>query len=463
MNSLHEFAKPGFAGLSASTGFAMKCHSGFALLTPGMTRDRNLDRHPMSSLTRRSFLATAGAGLAASALARGAGAAEGQTSDQMLDELIKENQENGIGSGFDNASRNVKLPKKSLPTLSPSTAETTQTSIAQYEAIVAKGGWPEVQPAEGLRVGAKSPVVPALRERLAIAGDLELNSGDRQVFDSYVDAAVRRFQVRHGLHADGIVHEATLHALNVPAERRLAQLRTNAVRLKSLTGNLGNRIVVANIPAAQIEAIENGVAVTRHTAVAGKPDRPSPDVRSKITQINFNPFWTVPVSIIRKDLIPKMQAEPDYLTKNHIRIYDAKNNEQPPSQIDWYSAEAVNYKFKQDAGDFNSLGSMKINFPSPDGVYMHDTPSKNLFGEDFRFASSGCMRVQNVRELVYWILAETPGWSKAEIDEVIKSGERKDAKVAKPLPLYWVYVTAWATPDGVVQFREDIYNRDGVS
>jgi murein L,D-transpeptidase YcbB/YkuD len=417
----------------------------------------------MNALTRRSFLATAGAGLAAGALSRGVRAAEDQTPDQTLDELIKENQENGIGSGFDNASRNVKLPKKSLPTLSPSTAETTQTSIAQYETIVAKGGWPEVPPAEGLRVGVKAPAVPPLRERLAIAGDLELNSGDRQVFDSYVDAAVRRFQVRHGLHPDGVVHEATLRALNVPAERRLAQLRTNAVRLKSLTGNLGNRIVVANIPAAQIEAIENGVAVTRHTAVAGKPDRPSPDIRSKIVQINFNPFWTVPVSIIRKDLIPKMQAEPDYLTKNHIRIFDAKNNEQQPSQIDWYSAEAVNYKFKQDAGDFNSLGSIRINFPSPDGVYMHDTPSKNLFGEDFRFASSGCMRVQNVRELVYWILAETPGWSKPEIDEVIKSGERKDAKVAKPLPLYWVYVTAWATPDGVVQFRDDIYNRDGVS
>ncbi|MGZ5872270.1 MAG: L,D-transpeptidase family protein [Bradyrhizobium sp.] len=417
----------------------------------------------MSSLTRRSFLAAASASLAAGGLVRGARGAEEKTPDQMLDELIKENQENGIGSGFDNASRNVKLPKKSLPTLSPSTAETTQTSIAQYEAIVAKGGWPEVPPADGLRVGAKSPVVPPLRERLAIAGDLELNSGDHQVFDSYVDAAVRRFQVRHGLHADGIVHEATLRALNVPAQARLAQLRTNAVRLKSLTGNLGSRIVVANIPAAQIEAIENGVAITRHTAVAGKPDRPSPDIQSKIVQINFNPFWTVPVSIIRKDLIPKMQAEPDYLTKNHIRIFDARNNELSPAQIDWYSAEAVNYKFNQDAGDFNSLGSIRINFPSPHGVYMHDTPSKNLFGEDFRFASSGCMRVQNVRELVYWILAETPGWSKAEIDEVIKSGERKDAKVAKPLPLYWVYVTAWATPDGVVQFRDDIYNRDGVS
>jgi L,D-transpeptidase YcbB len=418
----------------------------------------------MSAITRRSFFTTAATGLAAGAFARAARAAEGQTSDQMLDELMRENQENGLGSGFDNSSRNVRLPKKSLPTLSPSTAETTQTSIAQYETIVAKGGWPDVPAsADGLRVGAKGPAVPALRRRLSIAGDLELNSGDPQVFDSYVDAAVRRFQVRHGLHSDGVVHEATLHALNVSADRRLAQLRTNAVRLKALTGNLGNRIVVANIPAAQIEAIENGVAVTRHTAVAGKPDRPSPDLRTKITQINFNPFWTVPVSIIRKDLIPKMQAEPDYLTKNHIRIFDPKNNELQPSQIDWYSTEAVNYKFKQDAGDFNSLGSLKINFPSPDGVYMHDTPSKNLFGEDFRFASSGCMRVQNVRELVYWILAETPGWSKTEIDDVIKSGERKDAKVAKPLPLYWVYVTAWATPDGVVQFRDDIYNRDGVS
>ncbi len=416
----------------------------------------------MSGSSRRSFLSAAG-GLAATVLAGAARAAEGQTPDQLLEELIRENQESGIGSGFDNASRSVRLPKKTLPTLSPSTAETTLVSIAQYEAIVAKGGWPDVPPGPDLRVGSRSVSVPPLRRRLSIAGDLELNSGEAQVFDSYVDAGVRRFQVRHGLHPDGILHEATLHALNVPAERRLAQLRTNAVRLKALSGNLGNRIVVANIPAAQIEAIENGVAITRHTAVAGKPDRPSPDVRSKITQINFNPFWTVPVSIIRKDLIPKMQAEPDYLTKNHIRIFDPKNNELQPSQIDWYSEEAVNYKFKQDAGNFNSLGSIKINFPSPDGVYMHDTPSKNLFGEDFRFASSGCMRVQNVRELVYWILAETPGWSKAEIDEVIKSGERKDAKVAKPLPLYWVYITAWATPDGVVQFRDDIYNRDTVS
>ena len=195
-----------------------------------------------------------------------------------------------------------------------------------------------------------------------------------------------------------------------------------------MSGNLGAAFVVCNIPAAQIEAIEGGVAVSRHTAVVGKPDRPSPDINSRIVEINFNPYWTVPVSIVRRDLIPKMQAEPDYLTTNHIRIFDMRGDELTPSQINWYSEEAVNYRFKQDPGDFNSLGSIRINFPSKDGVYMHDTPSKNLFGEDFRFHSSGCVRVQNVRELVNWLLVETPGWSRQEIDAVIKSGERKDAK-----------------------------------
>src|SRR6185437_16040609 len=182
-----------------------------------------------------------------------------------------------------------------------------------------------------------------------------------------------------------------------------------------------------NIPAARIEAIENGVAVSRHTAVVGKPDRPSPDINSKIVEVNFNPYWTVPASIVQRDLIPKMQAEPDYLTKNRIRIFDMRGHELAPAQINWFSNEASSFMFKQDPGDFNSLGSVRINFPSKDGVYMRDTPLKNLFGEDMRFDSSGCVRVQNVRELVNWLLIETPGWTRQEIDQVIKSGERKDA------------------------------------
>jgi murein L,D-transpeptidase YcbB/YkuD len=232
------------------------------------------------------------------------------------------------------------------------------------------------------------------------------------------------------------------------------------VRLRTMGGNLGPRYVLCNIPATQIEIVENGFAPAHFAAIVGKPDRPSPDIQSRIVEVNFNPFWTVPASIVRRDLIPKMQAEPDYLTKNRIRILDGNGHELSPAQINWYSTEATNYRFKQDPGDFNSLGSIRINFPSQHGVYMHDTPFKNLFGDDFRFHSSGCVRVQNVRELVNWLLAETPSWSLGEIDYAIRSGEQRSARLARPVPLYWVYVTAWVT-DGVVQFRDDIYNRDG--
>ncbi|MBI5111114.1 MAG: L,D-transpeptidase family protein [Rhodovulum sp.] len=384
--------------------------------------------------------------------------------DEVLEQLMQQSQGRNFGQGFDSASRTILMPKATLPTLDPSTAQTTEQVIPRYEEIVGRGGWPEMPTVERLRLGNRHPAVPLLRQRLAISGDLDaVVAGSGDVYDSYVEAAVRRFQARHGLTVDGVVRRQTLKALNVPAQVRLAQLRINVVRLRTLSNNLGTKLVVANIPAAQIEAIENGVVVSRHVAVAGKPDRASPDLQTRIVEVNFNPYWTVPASIVRKDLIPRMQEEPDYLTKNRIRVFDARGNEVPPGQINWHSNEAVGYRFKQDPGDFNSLGSMRINFPSQHGVYMHDTPSKTMFGEDFRFHSSGCMRVQNVRELVVWLLSDTPGWSRAEIDAVIKSGERKDARLATAVPLYWVYVTAWATPDGVVQFRDDIYSRDGLA
>jgi murein L,D-transpeptidase YcbB/YkuD len=399
-------------------------------------------------------------GLAGTLAGTAAGAAAAQ--DAALQALIEQNLNSDLGEGFDSTSRTIRMPQASLPTLSPATVQHTEQAVAAFEGIVAQGGWPDVPRTERLRVGIRHPSVVPLRKRLIVSGDLDGNAGTSDVYDSYVEAAVKRFQVRHGLGVDGLVREQTAKALNVPAAVRLAQLKTNLVRLRSMSGNLGARYVMCNIPAARIEAIENGVAVSRHTAVVGKPDRPSPDINSKIVEINFNPYWTVPVSIVRRDLIPKMQAEPDYLVNNRIRIFNMHGDELTPSQINWYSDEAVNYRFKQDPGDFNSLGSLRINFPSKDGVYMHDTPLKNLFGEDMRFHSSGCVRVQNVRELVNWLLVETPGWSRQEIDGVIKSGERKDAKVQRPVPLYWVYVTAWATPDGVIQFREDIYSRDGL-
>ena len=409
---------------------------------------------------RRAFLKRA-AGVATLA-ATGLVARAAFAGDAALDALIGDTQRGEFGQGFDDASRTIHMPKASEPTVSTATAQTTEKAIDRYAEIVGRGGWPQVPSAGVLRLGDRHPSVATLRARLVASGDIDPNAVGNDVYDSYVEAAVRRFQARHGLTVDGIIRAETLAALNVPAPVRLAQLKVNVTRLRTLSANLSPRYVVANIPAARVEAIENGLAVSRHAAVAGKPDRPSPELTSKIVQINFNPYWTVPPSIVQKDLIPKMQDQPDYLTSNHIRIFDARHNELEPSQINWYSEDATHYSFKQDPGSYNSLGSIRINFPSSYGVYMHDTPLKNLFGEDFRFHSSGCMRVQNVRQLVAWLLQGMRGWSLEDIDRVIKSGEQKNAQLTKPVPLHWVYITGWATPDGVVQFREDIYGKDGL-
>ena len=360
------------------------------------------------------------------------------------------------------AATNLKVSRSTVPVLSPLTLQATEQMIETYRRLVSAGGFPQMPPAN-LKLGAKSPAVTALRKRLIASGDLDQSLGASPVFDSFVEGGVKRFQQRHGLQPTGIVNSATVTAMNVPAEVRLRQLETNVVRLRSYAGNLGNRFVVANIPAALVETVENGQVMTRHAAGVGKIDRQSPVMTTRATDINFNPFWTVPASIIKKDLIPKMQADPGYLTENKIRIYNGQGQELQPTQVNWRSDEATRYQFRQDpGGEFNSLGFVRINIANPYGVYMHDTPAKGIFGDDYRFVSSGCMRVQNVRDYITWLLKDTPGWTREQIDAAIEGGQRVDARLAQPVPVYWTYITAWATPDGVVQFRDDIYNKDGL-
>ena len=364
--------------------------------------------------------------------------------------------------GFDAAVVSAPEVRTNVPILSPDIVSAVEGAIQQYSAIVARGGWPMVPADQTLRIAARGPAVLALRQRLIISGDLDPAYGMSDAFDTYVDAAVKRFQARHGIPADGVVGKTTFAALNVPAEVRLNQLGKNLERLQKLTRKIPDRFVMVNIPAAQVEAVEGGYVAQRHTAIVGKVDRPSPLVNSKITQINFHPFWTVPASIIKKDLIPTMQKRPDYLTEYRIRIYDGQGNEIQPNQIDWYSDQATKYMFRQDPFEENSLGIVKINFPSPDGVYMHDTPHKGLFYDEYRFDSSGCVRVQGIRDLIVWLLKDTPGQTREVIDQQFADGQRLDVQVARPVPLFWTYLTAWAMPDGVVHFRNDIYGLDGL-
>ncbi|MCI0736770.1 MAG: L,D-transpeptidase family protein [Beijerinckiaceae bacterium] len=352
--------------------------------------------------------------------------------------------------------------RSNAPVLSVDTLLATEQAIETYRRIVADGGWGNVPAGHTLKLGVSGQAVVALRKRLAVSGDLDPSAGASPVFDSYVDAAVKHFQARHGLLQTGVVSKETFAALNVPADFRLHQLDVNLIRLRSYSGNLGERFVVANIPAMEVETVETGIVATRHAAGVGKIDRQSPVMMTKAIDINFNPFWTVPVSIIRKDLIPRMQKDPKYLSDHKIRIFDKDGFEHAPDQVNWNSLDAVNYNFRQDpGGDVNSLGVVRININNPYGVYMHDTPEKGIFGDDDRFVSSGCIRVQNVRDYVAWLLKDTPGWDRPRIDEAIRSGAREDVRLVAAVPVYWVYITAWATPDGQAQFREDIYQRDG--
>ncbi len=403
-------------------------------------------------MSRRRFLTQGVAGAAlAVALPSLAVAAP---ADQSLGGAVEWRQSYDSGS-------QIKNVRSSAPILSAQTLQATEQAAERYREIVARGGWQQLSD-ERLKLGSKSQAVVALRQRLIASNDLEASGGNSQIFDSYVEAAVKRFQARHGLGATGVVGPQSLAAFNVPADIRLKQLEINVVRLRSLQGNLGQRFVTANIPAAYVETVENGQVATRHNAVVGKIDRQSPIMTAKVLNINFNPFWTVPASIIRKDLIPKMQADPNYINDQKIHVFDSKGQEVKPQFINWNSMEATNYRFRQEPGALNSLGTVRINIANPYGVYMHDTPSKGLFGDDFRFHSSGCMRVQNVREYIQWLLKDTPGWGRPQIDEAIRSGQRVDAQLTQPVPVYWVYVTAWATPEGAVQFRDDIYAKDGM-
>ena len=216
--------------------------------------------------------------------------------------------------------------------------------------------------------------------------------------------------------------------------------------------------MLVNIPAAQIEAVNNNQVVSRHTGVVGKPDRPSPLLQSAIEEINFNKEWVVPPTVLKADLVPKGRDGQDVLAKYKIDAYVdhaayQKGQRLDPSQIDWASDAPLRYFYVQNAGEDNPLGYAKINFASPHGVYMHDTPGQSVFSKSFRAESSGCVRVQNIHQLVAWLL-EDNGWSVQQVLRMKQTGERLTVRLKKRVPLYWTYITAWATPDGTVQFRE---------
>jgi murein L,D-transpeptidase YcbB/YkuD len=358
-------------------------------------------------------------------------------------------------------------PARGYPTISASNLDHMRAAIKRYAAIVQRGGWEQL-PLVELRVGKTHQAVGALRQRLHAEGDLSGSSGYEQTFDYYVEKAVKAAQSRNGLAPTGVVDKATIMALNVPAAARLRQLRTNLTRIQSLSAPTDGRYVLVNIPAAQIEAVENDKVVSRHAGVVGKIDRPTPILQSQIHEINFNKDWILPPTVIREDLVPKARAKNGYKIFERYGIdvysdYNAYKSGRPldPKTIDWSSPSANNLFFAQKPGDDNPLGFLKINFHNPHSVYMHDTPSKSIFARNFRAESSGCVRIQNIPQLTAWILREND-WDLSRVTSMKQSGESLNVNVKSKVKLYFAYVTAWATPDGQAHFRRDLYKRDGV-
>lgn len=350
------------------------------------------------------------------------------------------------------------------PTLSGANIEPHKTAIARYKAIVASGGWQPV-PMLNLRPGMRHSAIVTLRRRLIATGDLSERAGLSPRFDSNVTRGLMAFQQRHGLKVTGTIDKSTLLALNVSAEARLRQLQINLGRLRTLSDSAAKKYVVVNIPAAQIEAVDNDAVVSRHAAVVGKIDRQTPLLKSRIHQINFNPYWHIPQSIVRKDLVPKARMYArrgkDILAEYRIDAY-AGGKKLDPRRINWNSSAVYSYAYRQQPWVDNSMGFVKINFHNAHSVYLHDTPSKSLFNRNFRAHSSGCVRVQNVQQLVSWLLEANGGWDLRAVAAIKQSGERKDVSLKRQVPVYLAYVTAWATKDGRVNFRRDLYGRDRV-
>ena len=341
-----------------------------------------------------------------------------------------------------------------------------RTALIKYKIVQANGGWLLIPSGPKIEKGQRGERIKLLRERLMISGDLNAQSTDvSNVYDEEVEGAVRKFQRRHGLAEDGIVGPETLTELNVPVEKRIEQIKINMERYRWLPQNIGPRYIQVNIPSFHLDVIQNGKTVLAMPVVVGKPYWNTPLFSANMTYIILNPYWNIPRSIALEETLPKIQSDPEYLSKRNIRVLQGwtdGSTEIDPSTIDWFQVNNNNlkYRFRQNPGPSNPLGRIKFMLPNEYNVYLHDTSQKNLFKKQRRDFSHGCIRVENPIGLAEYVLSVEPGWTKERIESEIRKGKSQSIILPEPVPVYLVYFTAWVDDNGDIQFRRDVYGRD---
>jgi murein L,D-transpeptidase YcbB/YkuD len=333
--------------------------------------------------------------------------------------------------------------------------------LARYRAIADAGGWQAIAEGPALKPGMVHARVAALRARLRVTGDVGEPASDAQTYDSELERAVRSYQERLGLEADGVAGGRTITELNVPVAARIEQIRINLDRGRVLLQDLPEEFVAVNVAGYQVFFVRNREVVWRSRVQVGKPYRRTPIFRSQITYLVFNPTWTVPPGIIRNDILPEASRDPAAITRRGLKVLNRSGAEVDPATIDWsmFRSGNIPYTLRQDPGPKNALGRVKFMFPNDYAVYLHDTPSTGLFDSADRSFSSGCVRVENPLEFAR-LLLDDPSWSDAAIAQAIDAGRIQNVTLKRKIPVLLAYWTAWVDPEGRVNFRRDIYDQD---
>ena len=358
----------------------------------------------------------------------------------------------------------ILLGQNQAPVLTQGSQRALSGAIAMYEEIAASGGWAQL-PKVSFNKNSKPALIRQLRERLMREGYVQFDAMASPLanqWDGDLTNAIKSFQYNHGARATGEIDERTRQELNIETQWRLYSLKENLPRITEYARDLGNRYITVNIPAAQLETVEDGQLFSRHNVVVGKLDRPTPALKSRVTDIVFNPTWNAPASIVAKDIIPKMLADPKYMQRLEIHVFDGQNGpEIDPTKVDWQATAPDRFVFKQAPGDQNALAQVKINFANKFMVYMHDTPHRELFATNNRWESSGCVRVDQVKKLITWVVNGLDGYDETNFEPIIRSRETQQLKIPHGPEVRFMYLTAWASEDGRVNFRPDVYKLDG--
>ncbi len=338
------------------------------------------------------------------------------------------------------------------------------TALSYYRSLEENSGQIKL-PKKSLSIGDHSSEIPKLRKRLYTFGDYSGENLTNELLDEPLALAISNFQERHGLEVDGILGRKTVSEINKPISYRIKQLELNLERARQLQTNNKGRYLKVNIPEYKLYLVDNGKTVYQSRVVVGKKKNKTPVLTSELTQLVLSPYWHVPKSIARKEIIPKIQQDPGYLYRNNIKLLGRFNNQTKfvnPETIDWFNIDLTNtpIRFRQEPGAKNSLGRIKFIFPNNYSVYLHDTPSRNLFAKNQRAFSHGCIRVEDPFGLAEVLLADQDAWSKNELSDLANRKKPKALKLSKPIPIYITYMTAWVDDQNIINFRPDIYKRD---